>query len=296
MNPRDVLRRVRRLEIRTRRLVDESLAGSYHSVFKGRGVEFAEVREYEPGDDVRTIDWNVSAKMGHPFVKKFTEERELTVMLVVDASASGRFGSTPSTKLETAAEIAALLAFSAIRNNDRVGLLLFTDRVERFVPPRKGRQHGLRVLRELMAFETAGIGTDLRGALEVVRRVVTKRAVVFLISDFQADGYEKTLRVVNLKHDLVAIQISDPREGALPNAGLVAVTDAETGRPVIIDSGHSGVRRLFAERFDRERARTRSLLKQAGTEILELSTGTDYDRALLLFFRERARRAARAGA
>ena len=155
MNPRDVLRRVRRLEIRTRRLVDESLAGSYHSVFKGRGVEFAEVREYEPGDDVRTIDWNVSAKMGHPFVKKFTEERELTVMLVVDASASGRFGTRASTKLETAAEIAALLAFSAIRNNDRVGLLLFTDRVERFVPPRKGRQHGLRVLRELMAFETA---------------------------------------------------------------------------------------------------------------------------------------------
>ena len=295
MNPRDVLRRVRRLEIRTRRLVDESLAGSYHSVFKGRGVEFAEVREYEPGDDVRTIDWNVSAKMGHPFVKKFTEERELTVMLVVDASASGRFGSAPSTKLETAAEIAALLAFSAIRNNDRVGLLLFTDRIERFVPPRKGRQHGLRVLRELMAFETAGTGTDLKGALEVLRRVVTKRAVVFLISDFQADGYEKTLRVVNLKHDLVAIAISDPREGRLPNAGLVAVTDAETGRPVVIDSGHSGVRRLFAERFERECARTRALLKQAGTEILELSTATDYDRALVVFFRERARRAARAG-
>jgi uncharacterized protein (DUF58 family) len=276
-------------------LVDESLAGSYHSVFKGRGVEFAEVREYEPGDDVRTIDWNVSAKMGHPFVKKFTEERELTVMLVVDASASGRFGSAPSTKLETAAEIAALLAFSAIRNNDRVGLLLFTDRIERFVPPRKGRQHGLRVLRELMAFETAGTGTDLKGALEVLRRVVTKRAVVFLISDFQADGYEKTLRVVNLKHDLVAIAISDPREGRLPNAGLVAVTDAETGRPVVIDSGHSGVRRLFAERFERECARTRALLKQAGTEILELSTATDYDRALVVFFRERARRAARAG-
>jgi len=295
VNPRDVLRRVRRLEIRTRRLVDESLAGSYHSVFKGRGVEFAEVREYEPGDDVRTIDWNVSAKMGHPFVKKFTEERELTVMLVVDASASGRFGSAPSTKLETAAEIAALLAFSAIRNNDRVGLLLFTDRIERFVPPRKGRQHGLRVLRELMAFETAGTGTDLKGALEVLRRVVTKRAVVFLISDFQADGYEKTLRVVNLKHDLVAIAISDPREGRLPNAGLVAVTDAETGRPVVIDSGHSGVRRLFAERFERECARTRALLKQAGTEILELSTATDYDRALVVFFRERARRAARAG-
>ena len=295
MNPKDVLRRVRRLEIRTRRLVDESLAGSYHSVFKGRGVEFAEVREYEPGDDVRSIDWNVSAKMGHPFVKQFTEERELTVVLVVDASASGRFGTAASTKLETAAEIAALLAFSAIRNNDRVGLMLFTDRVERFVPPRKGRQHGLRVLRELMAFETAGTGTDLRGALEVLRRVVTKRAVVFVISDFQADGYEKTLRVVNLKHDLVAITISDPRESQLPNAGLIAVADAETGRPAVIDSGHTGVRRLYAERWERQAARTRDTLKRTGTEVLELSTGADYDRALLVFFRERARRTARAG-
>lgn len=295
MNPKDVLRRVRRLEIRTRRLVDESLAGSYHSVFKGRGVEFAEVREYEPGDDVRSIDWNVSAKMGHPFVKQFTEERELTVMLVVDASASGRFGTAASTKLETAAEIAALLAFSAIRNNDRVGLLLFTDRVERFVPPRKGRQHGLRVLRELMAFETVGTGTDLKGALEVLRRVVTKRAVVFVISDFQADGYEKTLRVVNVKHDLVAIKISDPRESQLPNAGLIAVKDAETGRPALIDSGHSGVRRIYAERWERQTARTKDTLKRCGTELLELSTGADYDRELLVFFRERARRTARAG-
>ncbi len=296
MNPREVLRKVRRLEIRTRRLVDESLAGSYHSVFKGRGVEFAEVREYEPGDDVRTIDWNVSAKMGHPFVKKFTEERELTVVLVVDASASGRFGSAAATKLETAAEIGALLAFSAIRNNDRVGLLLFTDRVERFVPPRKGRQHGLRVLRELLAFQTEGSGTDLAGALEVLRRVVTKRAVVFLISDFQAAGYEKTLRVVNLKHDLVAMAISDPRESQLPKAGFVALRDAETGRPVVIDTGNNVVRRLYAERWERERVRTRNTLKRTGTEILELSTGADYDRELVNFFRERARRVARAGA
>jgi uncharacterized protein (DUF58 family) len=173
---------------------------------------------------------------------------------------------------------------------------LFTDRVERFVPPRKGRQHGLRVLRELLAFETQGQGTDLRGALEVLRRVVTKRAVVFLISDFQADGYEKTLRVVNLKHDLVALAISDPRESHLPNVGLVAVADAESGRRTVVDSGHATVRRLFAERWEKERARTRAVLKRSGTEILELSTGTDYDRALLLFFRERARRVARAGA
>jgi uncharacterized protein (DUF58 family) len=276
-----VLRKVRRLEIRTRRLVDESLAGSYHSVFRGRGVEFAEVREYEPGDDVRTIDWNVSAKMGHPFVKKFTEERELTVMLVVDASASGRFGTA---------------TFSAIRNNDRVGLLLFTDRVERFVPPRKGRDHGLRVLRELLAFETEGRGTNLKGALDVLRRVVTKRAVVFLVSDFQDVGYDTTLRATNLKHDMVAISISDPREEALPRAGLIALTDAETGRPIVVDSGSTAVRRLFAERHRKERERMRAILKRAGTELLELSTGTDYDRQLVGFFRERARRATRAGA
>jgi len=296
VTPREVLRKVRRLEIRTRRLVDESLAGSYHSVFRGRGVEFAEVREYEPGDDVRTIDWNVSAKMGHPFVKKFTEERELTVVLVVDASASGRFGTAASTKLETAAEISALLAFSAIRNNDRVGLLLFTDRVERFVPPRKGRDHGLRVLRELLAFETEGRRTNVKDALDVLRRVVTKRAVVFLVSDFQDEGYEATLRATNLKHDMVAISISDPREETLPATGLVAVADAETGRPMLLDAGSAAVRRVYAERYRRERERTRSILKRAGTDLLELSTGADYDRQLVGFFRERARRATRAGA
>jgi uncharacterized protein (DUF58 family) len=293
---REVLKKVRRLEIRTRRLVDESLAGSYHSVFKGRGMEFAEVRSYQPGDDVRTIDWNVSAKMGDTFVKTFTEERELTVMLVVDASASGRFGTAASTKLETAAEIGALLAFSAIRNNDRVGLLLFTDRVERFVAPRKGREHGLRVLRELLAFETAGRGTDIRGALDVLRRVVTKRAVVFLISDFQDTGYDRTLRVVNRKHDLVAIAISDPREETLPDVGLLALYDAETGEPVLVDTGSARVRRAFSDRARRAREGSRALLQRAGVDTLDVSTGTDYDGALVRFFRERARRVARAGA
>ena len=296
MTPREVLRKVRRIELRTRRLVDESLAGSYHSVFKGRGMEFAEVREYEPGDDVRTIDWNVSAKMGHAFVKKFTEERELTVVLVVDASASGRFGTCASTKLETAAEIAALLAFSAIRNNDRVGLLLFTDRIERFVPPRKGRQHGLRVLRDLLAFEPSGRRTDIASALEVLRRVVTKRAVVFLVSDFIDAGYERTLRVVNRKHDLVAIAVHDPREESLPNVGIVAVLDTETGLPATIDTGSARVRQAFADRARRARTAGREIVKRAGVDLLEVSTGTDYDRALVSFFRERARRATRAGA
>ena len=295
MTAREVLRKVRRLEIRTRRLVDESLAGSYHSVFKGRGMEFAEVREYQPGDDVRTIDWNVSAKMGHAFVKTFTEERELTVMLVVDASASGRFGTAPSTKLETAAEIGALLAFSAIRNNDRVGLLLFTDRIERFVSPRKGREHGLRVLRELLAFETASRGTDIRGALDVLRRVVTKRAVVFLVSDFQDDGYERILTAVNRKHDLVAIAVSDPREEVLPDVGLVAIADSETGAPVLLDTGSARVRQAFAAKARAARDRSRAILKRAAVDTLEVSTGADYDRALVRFFRERARRVARAG-
>ena len=296
MTAREVLRKVRRIELRTRRLVDESLAGSYHSVFKGRGMEFAEVREYEPGDDVRTVDWNVSARMGHPFVKKFTEERELTVVLVVDASASGRFGTQAATKLETAAEIAALLAFSAIRNNDRVGLLLFTDRIERFVPPRKGRQHGLRVLRDLLAFEPEGRATSIRNALDVLRRVVPKRAVVFLVSDFLDGGYERTLRVVNRKHDLVAISVRDPREETLPDVGLVAVLDAETGRPAIIDTGSARVRHAYAERAKKARDVGRDIVKRAGVDLLEVSTGTDYDRSLVSFFRERARRATRAGA
>ena len=295
MTPREVLRRVQRLEIHTRKLVDESLAGSYHSVFRGRGMEFAEVREYEPGDDVRTIDWNVSARMGHPFVKKFTEERELTVFLAVDASASERFGTAAARKLELAAEVSALLAFSAIRNNDRVGLLLFTDRVETFVSPRKGREHGLRVLRELLAYEPAGRGTDISGALEVFRRVVTKRSVVFLVSDFQDDGYERILRVVSRKHDVVAIVVSDPREETLPNVGLVAVEDPETGERSVMDTGSAAVRRRYAAAATADRDRTRETIRRIGLDALELTTGEPYDLALVRFFRERARRVARAG-
>jgi len=295
VTPREVLRRVRRLEIRTRKVVDESLAGSYHSVFRGRGMEFAEVREYEPGDDVRTIDWNVSARLGHPFVKKFTEERELTVMLVVDGSGSARFGTGPATKIELAAEVAALLAFSAIRNNDRVGLLLFTDRIERFVPPRRGREHALRVLRELLAFETAGRGTDIERALEVLRRVVTKRAVLFLVSDFEDSGYEKTLRVLARKHDVVAISVSDPRESVLPDVGLVAAEDPETGALVLLDAGSARVRSAYASRAEASREATVRALKSAGVELLALSTAEPYDRPLVRFFRERARRVARSG-
>lgn len=295
MTPRELIRRVRRLEIRTRRLVEESLAGSYHSVFKGRGMEFAEVRDYVPGDDVRTIDWNVSARMGHPFVKKFTEERELTVVLMVDASGSKRFGTGPTTKMQMAAEISALLAFSAIRNNDRVGLLLFTDRTELFVPPRKGRQHGLRVLRELLAIEPQSDGTDVGRALEYIQRVVTKRAVVFLVSDFQDQGFDRVLRVVARKHDLVAIALSDPRERLLPDVGLIGVRDPETGELGVIDTGSARVRQAYSDAGQRAQAQLRDTVRRVGVDLLELSTGEPYEVPFVRFFRERARRAVRSG-
>jgi len=295
LNAREVIRRVKRLEIRTRRLVQDSLAGSYHSVFRGRGMEFAEVREYVPGDDVRTIDWNVTSRMGHPFVKRFTEERELTVVLVVDASGSNGFGTGESTKMQLAAELSALLAFSAIRNNDRVGLLLFTDRVELFLPPRRGREHGLRALRELLAIRPEGRGTRIAPALEYLQHVVRKRAVVFLVSDFQDEGYERILRVAAHRHDVVAIAISDPREHTLPAVGLIAVEDPETGETDVIDAGNAVVRRAYAREAERSRAATRDALKASGVELLELSTGQPYELPLVRFFQERARRAHRAG-
>lgn len=295
MTPREVLRRVRRLEIRTRRLVDESLAGSYHSVFKGRGMEFSEVREYVPGDDVRTIDWNVSARMGHAFVKKFTEERELTVVLVVDVSGSERFGTGESTKMQMSTEIAALLAFSAIRNNDRVGLLLFTDRVEIFLAPRKGREHGLRALRELLTIRPAGSGTRIGRTLEYLQRVVSKRAVVFLVSDFQDEGYERTLRVVSRKHDLVAIAVHDRREAELPEVGLIGVQDPETGERGLIDAGSPQVRAAYARLAERSRLELLATVRRTEVDLLELWTSEPYERSLVRFFHERARRAAMAG-
>lgn len=295
MEPREILRRVRRLEIRTRRLVEENLAGSYHSAFRGRGMEFAEVRAYERGDDVRTIDWNVSARMGHPFVKKFTEERELTVVLAVDVSGSERFGTGAATKLSVAAEVSALLAFSAVRNDDRVGALLFSDRIERFVPPRKGREHGLRVLREVLAADAEGRGTDLAGALRYLRNVVPKRAVVFLVSDFQDREWERVLRVVGQKHDIVAIAVHDPRESILPPSGLIAVEDPETGERGLIDAGSRRVREAYAAHAETERLHTREAIRRCGIDLFELSTGESWETSLVRFFRERARRVRRAG-
>jgi uncharacterized protein (DUF58 family) len=258
-------------------------------------MEFNEVREYVAGDDVRTVDWNVSARTGHLHVKKFVEERELTVILVVDASRSGRFGTAENTKMQLAAEISALLIFSAVRNNDRVGLLQFTDRVEQFLPPRKGREHGLRVLRELLTVEPEGAGTRIATAIEYLQRVVTKRAVIFIVSDFQDEGYERVLRVAARKHDLVAIAVSDPREAELPDVGLIGVRDPETGEAGVIDTGSSRVRKAYAENARMTREMLRDSVRRSGVDLLELSTGEDYDRHLVRFFRERARRVSRAG-
>lgn len=295
MTPGELLRKVQRLEIRTRKLVNQSLAGSYHSVFRGRGMEFAEVREYQAGDDVRSIDWNVSARMQQPFVKKFTEERQLTVVVAVDTSASGRFGTARSTKQELATEVSALLAFSAIRNNDRVGLLLFSDRIEHFVPPRKGREHALRVLRDLVASSPQGAGTDIAGAVTYLRNVLKKRAVVFLVSDFQDRSYDTVLRTVARKHDVVGIRVSDPRESELPSTGLVAVADPETGERRILDAGSRRVRSEYASWAERRELEIRETVRKSGIEMLELDTGEDYEKHLVRFFRTRARRAEAGG-
>ena len=295
MTPGELLRKVQRLEIRTRKLVNQSLAGSYHSVFRGRGMEFAEVREYQAGDDVRTIDWNVSARMQYPFVKKFTEERELTVVVAVDTSASGRFGTARSTKQELATEVSALLAFSAIRNNDRVGLLLFSDRIEKYVPPRKGREHALRVLRDLVAADPKGDGTDIAAAVTYLRNVLKKRAVVFLVSDFQDRAYDAVLRTVARKHDVVGIRVSDPRESELPATGLVAVEDPESGDRKILDAGSRRVRSEYAAWAERRQSEIRETVRRSGIELLELDTGEEYEKRLVRFFRARARRAEAGG-
>lgn len=286
----EILRRIRRVEIRTRRLVNESLAGEYHSLFKGRGMEFSEVREYQMGDDVRTIDWNVTARMGAPYVKKFVEERELTVYVLYDASASGLFGSFGRRKKELAAELGALLAFSAILNNDKVGLIIFTDRVEKHIPPKKGREHVLRVIREILFFEPQGTGTDLNAALEFLGRITTKRGVVFLISDFFAAGYDKTLSIISRRHDMVALAVRDRLELDPPKAGLAEVRDMETGAQGLVDLSDASVRRAYLRRVEHLLSTAKSVMKKAGVDFLELLTDEPYESALTGFFARRARR------
>jgi uncharacterized protein (DUF58 family) len=289
---RDLIRRIRKLEIRTRKVVADMLAGQYHSVFKGRGMAFSEVRQYQPGDEVRTIDWNVTARMNEPYVKVFTEERELTVMLLVDVSASKEFGSRERTKSEIAAEVAAQIAFSAIANNDRVGLILFSDRVEKVVPPRKGRKHVMRLVSDILAFQPVGRGTDLAVGLGYLRQVAKRKAVTFLISDFLAQDYEKPLRLVGRKHDLVPVVISDPLEEAFPRLGLVDVEDPETGERFVVDTSDPRVRGRFARTMQALREERRRLFQRLELEHVELRAGEDYGNALVRFFRARARRMA----
>ena len=290
MIPKELAKKIRFIQIYTSKAVNDVLAGEYHSVFKGRGMEFDEVREYTPGDEIRTIDWNVTARVGHPYVKRYVEERELTVMFVVDLSASGTFGSTEKRKNEVAAELCALLAFSAIKNNDKVGLIVFTDVIELYIPPKKGLSHVLRLIHDLLDFKPLQTRTDIGQALDYLGRVSHRRAVVFLVSDFQAEGYEKRLRVVARRHDLIAVSITDPREARLPNVGLVELEDAETGERVLIDTGSERVRREY-EKAGRERADgLAEMFRSGGIDHINLVSGRDYVRDLVRFFRMRERR------
>jgi uncharacterized protein (DUF58 family) len=290
MLPKEVVHKIRRIQITTNRLVNESLAGEYHSVFKGRGMEFDEVREYQHGDDVRTIDWNVTSRAGRPFVKRYVEERELTVMLLIDMSASGAFGSSEKTKSEIAVEISALLAFSAIKNNDRVGAILFTDCVEKYIPPRRGSTHVLRVIREVLFHKPKHRGTRIEKALELLNLVVRKRSVVFLISDLLDQGFEQSLKVANRRHDVVIIQITDPRERELPDVGIVEIRDAETEEIVRMDTSLPRVRETFSGNWNRNQARISKLFSSHRMDHLSIETDKPYEVPLLRFFEARARR------
>ena len=290
MLPREVIRQVRRLQLRARRAVEDLLGGEYHSVFKGMGIAFEEVREYQPGDDIRTIDWNVTARMGHPFIKRFVEERELTLMLLVDCSASQQFGTRIQPKRDVAAELAAVLAFSAIANNDRVGLVAFTDRVERFVPPRKGTRHVLRLIRDVLFFQPAQRRTCIREAIDFLNRVLHRRAIVFLLSDFHDQDYERAFKRTGRRHDLIAVNITDPREEELPRVGLLELEDAETGRHFVLDTFSREVRAAYTAAARRRREAVRQLARSSRVDLIEVSTDGGHLDELIRFFRLRERR------
>lgn len=290
MIPKELAKKIRLIQIHTSKAVNDILAGEYHSVFKGRGMEFDEVHEYAPGDDIRTIDWNVTARTGHPYVKRFVEERELTVLFVVDLSASGSFGTKEKLKNEVAAELCALLAFSAIKNNDKVGLLVFTDQVELYIPPKKGVSHVLRVIRDLLNAQPRRSRTDITQALDFLGRVTHRRAVVFLVSDFQAAGYEKRLRIAARRHDLIAVSLSDPCEATFPAAGLIELEDAETGESVVVDSSNAAVRRSYEALTRARNDNLAASLRSMGVDQIPVVTGEDYVLDLLKFFRVRERR------
>lgn len=293
MIPRQIIQKIRQIEIRTRHLVNDVFSGEYHSVFKGRGMEFAEVRDYEPGDEIRSIDWNVTARLGRPYIKRFIEERELTVILMADVSASGHFGTVNQMKSEITAEICALLAYAAIQNNDRVGLLMFTDQIEKFIPPKKGRTHILRVIREVLYTRPGHTGTDLTQALEYLNRLLTRRSIVFILSDFLTEDYMKPLRVASKRHDVVAVTITDPRELSLPGIGLIELQDAETGEEVLVDTGDASWRRQYAEYNEALREARDQQFRVTGVDAIHIRTDEPYIDPLLQFFKLRERKFAR---
>jgi uncharacterized protein (DUF58 family) len=291
--PPEVLRQVKLIELRTRGLVNSLFTGEYRSVFKGQGMEFAEVREYQAGDEVRSIDWNVTARMRRPFVKRYIEERELTVMLAVDLSGSERFGTVRRFKSELATELGAVLAMSAVRNNDRVGVLLFTDRVEHVVPPGKGRRHALRVIRDLLVHEPVGRGTDVPGAIDYLAKMLSHHAIVFMISDFIGQNVERPIKVLARQHDVVAITVEDPSEGRLPDIGIARLEDPETGQTVDVDTSDPAVRAEYEGVVNAERDARRRLLRRLAIDEIPVSTDTGYIEPLLKFFRSRETRARR---
>lgn len=290
MLTKELLKQVRQIEIRTKGLVNQVFSGEYHSVFKGRGMEFSEVREYNFGDDIRNIDWNVTARFGHPYIKIFEEERELTVILLVDLSGSLSFGTISKTKQQIAAELSAILAFSALKNNDKVGLFLFSDKIEKFIPPRKGRKHVLRIIRDLLSFTPEGKATNIKAALEHMNHAIKKKSIVFLISDFMDEGYEKILKVVGKKHDLIGVVINDEREKTLPQLGLVKFTDAETGKERWIDTSSTKVQNWMNHYYQKLISERKTLFIKSRLDSIEIKTGENYVTPLVNFFRLRERR------
>jgi len=290
MISKDILKKIQQIQIHTRRLVNEAFVGEYHSVFKGRGMEFDEVREYQPGDEIRTIDWNVTARMGHPFIKRYVEERELTVMLLVDVSASGNFGSIKHLKNEVATEICAILAFSAIKNNDKVGMIMFTDKIEKFIPPKKGPKHVLSVIRELLCSQPTGKGTNISVALEYLNKITHRRTISFVVSDFIANDYAHALRIANKRHDMIAITIVDPREQELPNVGFVELRDAESGEILLLDTADSLARKEFGALNNRRRQEQSRLFRSMGVDEILINTNRHYVEPIVRFFRIREKR------
>ncbi len=287
METKELLKKVKKIEIKTRGLSSHIFSGEYHSAFKGRGMAFSEVREYMPGDDIRSIDWNVTARFGHPFVKVFEEERELTVMLVVDVSASGSFGTKIQFKKDLMTELCAVISFSAIQNNDKIGLIFFSDKIEKFIPPKKGKTHILRIIRELIEFKPSHTRTNLSEGLKYVRNVIKKRSICFVISDFQDPAFEDSLKLANKKHDVVALQIYDQRETELPDSGLLRLTDAETGELLLIDTGDKKIRETFKSNWKKHEKNLKDIFARCGVDKATIRTDESYVKPLMLLFKNR---------